>query len=60
MNYLASFIIPILERELLKLEPEVAQFLLQQFKLMATELVDWAEVKLNTDLNGDGKIGGDK
>jgi len=57
MNYLVSLLIPILEKELLALEPQVAQFLLNELKKLSQELVNWAELKLNADLNGNGKIG---
>jgi hypothetical protein len=57
MSLFSSLILPHLERELIALEPQIAQFLLNQLKNAADEVVAWAESKLNTDLNGDGKIG---
>ena len=59
MSLFSSLILPHLERELLALEPQLAQFLLNQLKNAADEVVVWAESKLNTDLNGDGLIGRD-
>lgn len=57
MSLFSSFILPHLEKELVNIEPQLAQFLLQEMKSSATTIVDWAETKLHTDLNGDGKIG---
>lgn len=42
----------------MSLEPQVAAFLLKQLKNVGSELLNWAEEKLKTDINGDGKIGG--
>lgn len=57
MSLLSSILLPTLERELLKLEPEIAAFLLSQLKLWAQEIIEWAETQAHLDLNGDGKIG---
>lgn len=59
MSLLSSIIVPKLERELLALEPEVSQFIIKQLKIFAAEIVEWAEEKINLDLNGDGLIGDD-
>lgn len=57
MSLLSSIIIPRLEAELLAMSPELSQFLLSQIKICGREIVDWAEKKMNVDLNGDGIIG---
>jgi len=57
MSLFSSLILPYLENELVKLEPQIAEFLLNQLKNAANEVVEWAESKLNVDINGDGKIG---
>ncbi len=57
MSLLSSIIIPRLEKELMALTPELSQFLLSQLKVFASEIVEWAEEKINMDLNGDGLIG---
>jgi hypothetical protein len=48
---------PVLERELKSLEPEIASFLLNLLKKLSNEALEWAESKLNVDLNSDGVIG---
>lgn len=57
MSLLSSIILPKLERELVQLTPDIQQFLVAQLKIVAAELVEWAESKINVDLNGDGVIG---
>ena len=57
MSLLSSIILPKLERELVQLTPDIQQFLLAQLKIVAGEVIEWAESKINVDLNGDGKIG---
>ena len=57
MSLFSSLILPHLEKELIALEPQLAQFILNQLKGAASEVVAWAETKLQADLNGDGKIG---
>jgi hypothetical protein len=57
MSLFSSVILPHLEKELINIEPQVAEFLLNQLKKAAAEIVEWAELKLNADLNGDGKVG---
>lgn len=57
MSLFSSMLQPILERELKSLEPEIASFLLNLLKKLANEALEWAESKLNTDLNNDGHIG---
>lgn len=46
MSLLSSLILPKLEKELLTLEPEIAQFVFGQLKSMGAEVVAWAEGKL--------------
>lgn len=57
MSLLSSIILPKLERELVQLTPDIQQFLLSQLKIVAGEFIEWAESKINVDLNGDGVIG---
>ncbi len=57
MSLFSAIILPQLEKELLSLEPQIATFLLGQLKKVSGEVVEWAESKLNVDINGDGKIG---
>ena len=57
MSLISKLILPQLEKELMALEPQVAEFLLKQLKELANEIVNWAEIKINVDLNGNGKIG---
>lgn len=56
MSLLSAIILPRLEKEFIALEPEIAQFLLSQVKVLAADVITWAEGKVNIDLNGDGKI----
>lgn len=58
MSLLSSILLPKLEKELLSLEPDVARFILRQLKVFSAEVIEWAEDKLDMDLNGDGFIGG--
>lgn len=57
MSLFSAWILPHLEKELITMEPQVAQFLLTQLKKSATEVVAWTESKIGADINGDGKIG---
>lgn len=57
MSIFSSIVLPHLESELIKLEPQIQTFLLKQFKSFCAEAVEWAESKLNIDLNQDGQIG---
>lgn len=57
MSLFSSMLQPVLERELKSLEPELASFLLNLLKKLANEALEWAEEKLQADLNGDGVIG---
>jgi hypothetical protein len=58
MSLLSSVFLPKIERELSALEPDVSRFILRQLKLFAVETIEWAEQKLQLDLDGDGHIGG--
>lgn len=59
MSLLSSILLPQIEKELLALEPDIAQFIVAQLKNMSADIVVWAEKKMNIDLNGDGVIGHD-
>lgn len=60
MSLFSAIILPKLEKEIMAMEPEIAQFLLNQLKNLGAEVVMWAESKIHVDLNGDGLIGQDK
>lgn len=51
MSLLSSIILPKLERELLAVEPQIAQFLVSQLKSLGADVVSWAEKKLNVSGN---------
>ncbi len=57
MSLFTSMLQPVLERELKSLEPEMCSLLLTIMKKLSTEALEWAETKINTDLNKDGTIG---
>ncbi|CAB4126838.1 hypothetical protein UFOVP260_53 [uncultured Caudovirales phage] len=60
MSLLSSIILPRLEKELVAMEPAISQFILSQMKSMASEVIEWAETKIDVDINNDGLIGDDK
>jgi hypothetical protein len=47
MSLFSSFIIPKLEAELIAQEPVIAEFLIKQAHTLATEVISWAESKMN-------------
>lgn len=51
MSLLSSIILPKLEKELVLLEPEIAEFLLGQLKSIGAELFAWAEDKMKISSN---------
>lgn len=57
MSLLSSIILPMIERELVQAAPELSEALLKQIKALGSIMVEWAESKLNIDINGDGVIG---
>lgn len=60
MSLLSSILLPRLEKELIALEPDIAEFLIKQLKNLAEEVIEWSEKKVGVDMNGDGLIGDDK
>lgn len=46
MSLLSSIILPKLEAELVNQEPAIAEFLVKQAHTLATEVIAWAEAKL--------------
>jgi hypothetical protein len=46
MSLLSAIILPKLEKELVYLEPEIAQFLLGQLQSIGAELLAWVEEKI--------------
>lgn len=60
MSLFSSILLPQLEKEIIKLEPDIKAFILTQLKGFAQEVVEWAETKLNLDINQDGAIGAPK
>ncbi len=61
MSLLSSFIrnnlLKALEEELIELTPELKAVALRELRELGNKVVEWAEEKLNIDLNGDGEIG---
>lgn len=57
MSLFSAVIMPMLERQIKALEPQIAFFLISQLKNVCAEVLEWAETKINIDLNGDGIIG---
>lgn len=57
MSLLSSILLPKLEDELIKLSPDIQKFILKQLKALGADVIEWAETKINVDLNGDGVIG---
>lgn len=60
MSLLSAIILPRLEKELIAMEPAISQFVISQMKAMASEVIEWAEKKIDVDINSDGVIGDDK
>ena len=48
MSLLSSIILPKLEKELLSQEPEIAAFLVKQLHALASEVITWAEGKIQS------------
>ena len=46
MSLLSAILIPRIESEILKQEPVIAQFIIQQLHALATDVITWAESKL--------------
>lgn len=57
MSLLSSIILPLVEKQLAEVAPELTNAALIALKAVGKELVEWAETKLNVDINGDGIIG---
>ncbi len=57
-TFICKNLIHAFEEELIGKSPEIKTFALNEFLGLGNQLVDWAEQKLNIDINGDGKIGG--
>lgn len=51
MSLLSSIILPKLEKELVAIEPEITKFLLGQLHSLATEVITWAENKMQGATN---------
>ena len=52
MSLLSSLILPKLEKELLEMEPQIAEFMINQLKECASEVVHWAENKIKSKTGG--------
>jgi len=48
MSLLSSIILPKLEEELIQQEPAIAAFLVKQIHTLATEVISWAEKKMQS------------
>lgn len=61
MSVLSTFIVNNLikafESELVNMTPELKDLSLREIKDLGSQVVAWAEKKLNIDINGNGKIG---
>lgn len=57
MNVISSFIMSSLEKELVNVEPQVADFLIAQIRILAQEILIWVENKTHLQSNGEGIIG---
>lgn len=56
MSLLSLVILPMLEKELVALEPAAGQFLLNQLKMIGEDVMQWAAEKLhvvNPEANSD-------
>lgn len=51
MSLLSAIILPHLEKELLALEPELAEFLLKGVKSIGSDLMIWIEHQINEHNN---------
>lgn len=49
MSLLSAIIIPQLEKELIAMEPAIAQFMLKQFKAAGADVMDWIEKKIEPE-----------
>lgn len=56
-NFIRNNLLKALEEELIDLTPELKAIALRELKELGVQVVQWAEEKLNLDLNGDGQIG---
>lgn len=45
MSLLSSIILPKLEKELISLEPEIANFIISQIETVGKEILDWVNSK---------------
>ena len=57
-NFIRNNLIKALEEELVAQAPELQAVAIQELKELGQQVIEWAEIKLNIDINGDGKIGG--
>lgn len=45
MSFLSSIILPKIEKELISLEPQAADFIISQLDSIASEVISWVEKK---------------
>jgi len=57
MSLFSTFILPLLKKEAISLEPKVAEFIIIQLHKIAIEVIEWIETKTHIDLDCDGVIG---
>lgn len=50
MSLITAFILPLLEKELIAVEPQVQEFLLTEIKVLGNDIVKWAEYKIQNKL----------
>lgn len=56
-NFIRNNLLKALEEELIELTPELKAVALRELRELGQKVVEWAEEKLDVDLNGDGVIG---
>lgn len=57
-NFIRNNLLKALEEELIEMAPELQAVAVRELKELGQQVVEWAETKLNIDINGDGQIGG--
>ena len=48
MSLITAFILPLLEKELISIEPAAQAFMISEIKILGADIVKWAEAKLQT------------
>lgn len=56
-NFIRNHLLQAIEQELIDATPQIKEIALRELKEFGGQIIEWAESKMNIDLNGDGKIG---